>query len=165
MTSILRSVALAAALFAAAGPALAQVVYKYQRRDGTFVYSDEPIKGARLIERLRLVPKAPAAPQPAAPQAAGPAEQAPDESGPSARAAELDAADAEVRAAEQAVEDAKARLQQGQEPLPGERLANVGGRTSRLTQAYFARVENLEQDLRDANDRLEQAYDRRNRAK
>jgi hypothetical protein len=70
-----------------------------------------------------------------------------------------------VQAALKAVEDAKQRLQQGVEPLPGERKANVDGKTSRLGEEYFARVQQLEQDLTDATDRLDRAYQRRNQAK
>ena len=152
---------LAAALLALAGPALAQTLYKYARPDGSLVYSDKPIKGARLLERFTLVPTAPPAPQRAPAQADAPRPQAPSGRPPSA----LDLADAEVRAALQAVEDARARLEEGVEPLPGERLGIVGAKTSRLSDEYFARVQQLEDELRAASDRLEQAYRRRTEAK
>ena len=165
MTSPLKRVLLAAALLALAGPGLAQTaaqtVYKYQRPDGSLVYSDEPIKGARLLERFRL------ARAPAQASRAEPARTAEprSEAQPPDRALRLDGADAEVQAAQKAVDDARGRLQQGVEPLPGERAGNVGGKTTRLTEDYFARVQRLERDLKDANARLEQAYDRRNDAK
>jgi Domain of unknown function (DUF4124) len=154
---------LAAALLALAGPAPAQTIYKYERPDGTFLYTDKPVKGGRLVERFNLA-QAPATPSRQA-QARPPAE-APRSEVPSENPVfSLDAADAEVRAAQKAVDGAKARLEQGAEPLPGERTGNVGGKTSRLNEGYFARQQQLEQDLKDANERLDQAYQRRNQAK
>jgi hypothetical protein len=145
-------VLLAAAL---AAPALADI-YKYERPDGTVVYSDGPVSGARLVERFAIAqaPEAPPAPpqQAPAPRAAVPP------------VAEFDLADAEVRAAQQGVEGAKARAQQGVEPRPGERVG-IGGGRSRLTEQYFARQKELQEELADANRRLELAYERRNQAK
>jgi hypothetical protein len=157
---------LAAALLSWAAAGAAQMVYKYERPDGTVVYSDKPISGARLIDRFPLIPSAPA---PASQERAAPpsresrprVETTPPGPG---RGAALDLADAEVKAAQKAVDEAKERLQNGVEPLPGERATNVGG-TSRLTEAYFARLKQLEQDLKDATERLDQAYQRRNQAK
>jgi Domain of unknown function (DUF4124) len=143
----------AAAVLATAGPALAGTIYKYERPDGTFVYSDAPVKGARLVERFTMAEGSP-------PPAPAPRVQAPAPD----RGDALDAADAEVRAAQRAVDDAKARLEQGAEPLPGERAGTAGGK-SRLTEDYFARQQELKQQLEDADARLEAAYRRRNEAR
>ena len=76
---------------------------------------------------------------------------------------ELEQADVELRAAEKALEDARRRLAEGEEPLPGERtgIAGSGGR-SRLNEAYFKRQEELKKAVEAAQRRLEQAQARRN---
>jgi hypothetical protein len=157
----------APAVLLSAAPALAQTLYKYERPDGTIVYSDAPVKGARLLERLPAVP-VPAEPVPTAPaqvQAPAPArDESTAEAPVPSRTEKLDAADTEVRAALQALEVAKARLEQGAEPLPGERTATVFG-TTRLNDGYFARQQALQQDLERANARLDEAYRKRNDAK
>jgi len=78
----------------------------------------------------------------------------------------IDAAAAEVAAAEKALAEAKRRLSEGEEPLPGERtgIAGSGGR-SRLNEAYFKRQETLKKAVEDAEKRLEQANARRNAAR
>jgi len=110
--------ALLAALFAA-GPALADTIYKY-----------EPVPVAQTSER----------------------------------ASRLDAADAEVRAARQALDAAKARLEQCAKPLAGERSATAFG-TSRLNDGYFARQQALQAEVDRAQARLDAAYRARNDAK
>ena len=82
----------------------------------------------------------------------------------SERASRLEAADAEVRAARQALAAAKARLEQGAEPLAGERTSTAFG-TSRLNDGYFARQQALQADVDRAEARLEAAYRARNDAK
>jgi hypothetical protein len=156
------------ALLATAVPALAQTLYKYQRPDGTVVYSDAPVKGARLLETLPAVPVPPEpAPAPApAPGAAAPETPAAAEVPPPAptRTQKLDAADAEVRAAQQALAAAQARVEQGTEPLAGERTMTAGG-TSRLNETYFARQRALQEEVERANARLGEAYRKRNDAR
>jgi hypothetical protein len=51
------------ALVLALAPALAaaETVYKYQRPDGSTLYSDVPLPGAKLIGRFELIPAPPAA--------------------------------------------------------------------------------------------------------
>src|SRR4051812_13913196 len=102
--------ALAAMLLAA--PALA-TIYKYERPDGTVVYSDQPVKGARLVERFAVAQAPTPVERPQGPASAR-------EASPPGAPSELDVADAQVRAAEGAVDQAKVRLAQGAEPLPGE---------------------------------------------
>ncbi len=151
-------------LLLVAAAASAQIVYKYQKPDGTLVYSDKPIHGARLLDKFPLLPSVPVNAQREA--ASPPAPSAATEGGRPAgsRTSALDQADENVKAAQKAVEDAKDRLEKGVEPRPGERVANVGG-TSRLREDYFARVQQLEQDLKDATAQLDEAYRKRNEAK
>ena len=73
------------------------------------------------------------------------------------RSRALEAAHAEVRAAQQALEEAHRRQLAGEEPLPGERTGNVGGK-SRLNEAYFARQDQLEQAVQQAEQRLDRAH-------
>ena len=74
----------------------------------------------------------------------------------------VDAADARVKAADQALKDALERQQQAVEPLPGERLGNAGGTTSRLTPAYFARQRAAASEVDAARAELDRAYRLRN---
>src|SRR5438445_3994388 len=157
MTTIKDIVAIAFAL----SPALvsAETVYKYRRSDGTVVYSDAPIQGAKLIGRFELVP----VPQPQGVARGDRSQHSEDLAGERAeqRARALNAADAEIKAAEQALRDAEERQQAGVEPLPGERLGNVGGRT-RLGPAYFERQRTMAAEVDTARARLDEAYRLRN---
>jgi hypothetical protein len=175
-------------LLALAVPAAAQTIYKYERPDGTFLYSDKPVKGAKLVERFTVAqaprqqtppaqPQAGQPPRPSAPPARGePRSEVPSENPPNmpqnpapppaqSQTSALDAANAEVIAAQKALDDAKARLAQGGEPQPGERSGNAGGKSSRLNDDYFARQQQLEAEVKEANQRLELAYQRRSQAK
>lgn len=77
------------------------------------------------------------------------------------RAQALDAAIAEIGAAEEALRQAQERQQQAVEPLPGERLANVG-MGSRLAPAYFERQREAAAEVDKARARLDEAYRRWN---
>jgi len=157
MTPIKGLVALVLAL--APGFAAAETVYKYQRPDGSTLYSDVPLRGAKPIGRFELVPVPP-------PAKAGPARlergaaKDPDELARQ-RAQDLDAADAAIKAADQSLKDALERQQAGVAPLAGERLGNVGGR-SRLTPDYFERQRALAAEVDAARAALDEAYRRRN---
>lgn len=157
MTTIKGIVALA--LMTGIASAAAETVYKYQRPDGKVIYSDSPVPGAKLIGQFELVP----APVPTDPARAEPPRR-PAETGedPARRAAALEAADARIKAADQALKDASERQQQAFEPLPGERLGNVGGGTSRLTEAYFARQRAAAAAVDAARAELDEAYRMRN---
>jgi hypothetical protein len=155
MTTIKGIVALAFAL--APVLAVADTVYKYQRPDGKVVYSDVPLRGAKLIGRFELVPLPPrgGARGDAAPGSADVSRRT------ERRISALDAADADIKAAEQALKDAEERQQAGVEPLPGDRLGKVGGR-SRLTPDYFERQRALAAEVDAARARLDEAYRQRN---
>jgi len=150
------------ALVLALAPAVAagESVYKYQRPDGSTVYSDVPLSGARLIGRFELVPvPSPAKAEPARPERG--AAKNPDELARQ-RVQDLEAADAAIKEAEQSLKEALERQQAGMEPLPGERLGNVGARTSRLGPQYFERQRALAAEVADARARLDRAYAMRN---
>ncbi len=79
------------------------------------------------------------------------------------RAQRLREATVEVEAATQALAQARARLDTGKEPLPGERTGTAGG-GSRLNEAYWARQAANEQAVAQAQARLDAATAARNRA-
>ena len=131
----------------------AQTVYKYERPDGTVVYSDVPVHGAKLVGRFELVPL----PAPETPES----RVQPPGNGPDERARRrfdaLGAVDAEIKAADQALKDAQELQQAGVEPLEGERIGNVGGH-SRFGPEYFERQRRLADDVDAAHARLDRAY-------
>jgi len=78
-----------------------------------------------------------------------------------ARSEELERAYAEVVAAQKALDEARRKREEGVEPLPGERIGTVSGK-SRLTEAYLERQKALEEEVRAAERRLAEAYRRWN---
>jgi hypothetical protein len=120
----------------ATGFAGAQAIKKFVTPDGRVIYSDVPIEGAREVGRLDAARRR--------------AEQA-----DSARERSQEAIERQekIRQAERRLADAKSALENGKEPLPGERIGTAGG-ASRLTEAYFQRqaaneraVEKAQKDL------------------
>ena len=159
MTPIKGLVALVLAL--APAFAAAETVYKYQRPDGSTVYSDVPLNGAKLIGRFELVP----VPPPPKAEPARPGRGAVTDPNEIARqrVQDLDAADAAIKAADQSLKEALERQQAGVELQPGERLGIVGaGRGSRLAPNYFERQRALAAEVDAARARLEEAYRMRN---
>jgi hypothetical protein len=77
------------------------------------------------------------------------------------RASDLDQAYEDARVECAALKDAQERRERGREPLPGERLGTVAGK-SRLTQKYFARQAMLDRELERARERCDQAMKRWN---
>ena len=80
------------------------------------------------------------------------------------RAREWRRADREIVSARKALADAESTLQKGRTPLAGERRGNVGG-GSRLTEAYFQRLRQIETRVAQAKERLDRAYEARNALK
>lgn len=147
--------------FAAA--AAAQNIYRYVFPDGRVVYSDSPVPGARLQGTV-APPPPPISPAPSAAERPGsPSGARKDQGGaaPDDRVARLAAADRDVQDSTRALEDARARLAAGQEPLPGERTGTAGG-TSRLNDAYWARQQSLKDAVAAAQANLDRAIAARN---
>ena len=143
-------------VLAAPGLAAADTIYKYQRPDGRIVYSDSTVKGAKRIGVLDL---------PTPPPPVRRAEASPFSSDLAVtRRAELAAADQEIREATRVLNEAQARQKAGEEPLPGERLGMVGG-NSRLSEAYFARQQDLATEVDMARTRLDEALRMRNQVR
>ena len=132
----------------------AEPIYRSVGADGEVTYSYEPQPGARestAIEIRTLSPE----------QRRAMRRLHAQEHAASAQAAALDRkwrrVDREIIAAQTALASREKALQDGRTPLPGERRGNVGG-GSRLTEAYFQRLHNLELDVEHAKHRLDRAY-------
>ncbi len=152
---IVLGIALAVAL-----PAVAQKIYKQQLPDGSVVYADHRIKGAKLLYQVDM------------PDAQAPPTARADTSGTSVDAAALhkrlrDRADAldrtqrEIVDAERALAEAKRQLETGKELLPGELQSSATGGT-RVLPAYYDRIKKLEDDVAKAQTRLDRVYSERN---
>lgn len=147
-------------LLGLAGAVAAQTVYRYITPDGRTIFSDQPVPGATL--QGTVAPPAPPSAAPTPPSDARPA--APAERPGEVRAQRLREATAEVEAANQALAQARAQLDAGKEPLPGERTGTAGG-GSRLNDSYWARQGANEQAVKDAQARLDAAIAARNAAR
>jgi hypothetical protein len=142
----------------------ATVIYRQLLPTGRIVYSDKPVKGAKLDQTLMVEPpikgnlwttdssvKPDIPPQTERTQikkvgiipAAG-------------QKKTLSDADSEIIRAEMLLEDARKRRDTGTEPLPGERTGTAAG-TSRLNSAYEARQKALAHDVEQAENALKQA--------
>lgn len=130
----------------------ASKVYRQVMPDGRIVYSDKPVKGAKLDEVLNVEP----APQGAAtepkPRPPGPAVNEPTtvervssipEPG---KRKTLDDAEADIIRAQMLLDDARKRQEAGVEPLAGERTGIASG-GSRLNDAYYARQKRLAEEV------------------
>lgn len=144
-------------LAALAGTAFAQKAFRYVYPDGRVIYSDKPVPGARLEGEI-AAPPPPTAPGSAPTDgSAAPRQGAEDP----ARQRRLAEADREMRAAEDALAQARLQLTAGLEPLPGERTGTASG-GSRLNEAYDARQRQNEKAVADAQVRLDRAIAARN---
>jgi hypothetical protein len=151
----LGSFVLLAGLAALAATAFAQKAYRYVYPDGRVIYSDKPVPGARLEGEI-AAPAPPTAPA-SADGSAAPRQGAEDPT----RQRRLAEADKEMRAAEEALAQARLQLTAGLEPLPGERTGTASG-GSRLNEAYEARQRQNEKAVADAQARLDRAVAARN---
>jgi hypothetical protein len=141
-------------------------IYKVRMPDGTILFTDSPPAGAKILEERQPLPTpattAPA-PRAAPPRAADKGVSAPPGSGPATAQGTqgIDAAMAEISEAEREFAVAKRKLETGREPLPGERLGTVSGR-SRLSPEYENRIASLEREVAAAEARVKRAYEARN---
>jgi len=145
---------------AAANAVDAQKIGRYVFPDGRVVYSDQPVPGAKLVNEVAPPPPPSASPPPSRESKAA----APGADSGAERARRLEQTDAEVRAATEALERARAQLQAGVEPFPGERTGTAGG-GSRLNEAYDARQAANQRAVADAEARLQRAVAARNSAR
>lgn len=145
-------------LACAAAPAAAQTVYKSVMPDGSIVYGNGPAKGAAKVEPIKVEPPVvtDSPPAPPSPEAARRVrEDLRTEDAAWAKSAE------ELRSAEEALSAAKLAQQSGVAPLPGEMVGNAGGGV-RPSEAYFARQQQLADDVKKAQARVDAAIAARN---
>ncbi len=132
-------------LLVLAAPALpAEGVYRSVMPDGRVVYGSKPEPGAKESKPANLP-----APNISAPTPRG-AAAPPPPPGPG---------NADIKTAQQSLDAARAALESGREPLEGERIGIVtkSGANSRLTDAYYQRIKNLENAVTAAQARLDAA--------
>jgi hypothetical protein len=141
---------------------MAEVIYKSTDSRGEVSYSDHPLPGAVKVERVPVEPVDPESAARIEAERERLRRQADEvQQRQRQRGHALEEADAEVIAAIDALKEAQVQREAGVEPLPGERLGDVGGRT-RLGPSYVERQQALEREISAAQQRLEQAYARRN---
>jgi hypothetical protein len=144
---------------AVALPAAAQNIYKQQLPDGTVVYADHRIKGAKLLYRVTIPDAQQAADRPA------PTRSETDTAALDKRLRErgqaLERAQQEIVDAGRALVDAQRQLEAGKDPVAGEVQSLATGGT-RLLPAYQERVKKLEDNVAKAQARLDRAYSARN---
>lgn len=154
------SFALAVTLLAVTYSAAAKKIYKQQLPDGSVVYADHRIKGAKLMYEVAMPDDLPPATPPAA-AAASKTDRAALELRMRERARALDGVHREVVEAERALQLAKQQLEAGRELLPGELQVSATGGT-RVLPEYHERIKQLEDNVAKAQTRLERAYSERN---
>jgi len=170
-----------AALCIAIAPVVAlATIYKVEMPDGTILFTDSPPAAGKILEERasKSAPRPPVKPNPATGSPAVAPESGaipvlpspPPRSGsgpglpPGMAPKTLDAANAEVTAAERELAVARRKLELGREPLPGERLGTAKG-GSRLSPEYEGRIGGLEREVSAAEDRVKRAYEARNTLK
>ena len=159
MKSAAKIVLIAAALGLCLGAtAYAQTLKKYVMPDGRVVYSDQPVPGGKLVGEI-------APPPPVDPAARAKAEEAARRDRDAAKSSN---AGIEQRSAQQKtvqqlqaeLDAAKRNLEQGVEPLPGERTGTAGG-ASRLNDEYWARQQANKKIVEAAQRALDEALAQR----
>jgi len=149
----MRLTACAIVLALAAGAACAQGVYRSVMPDGRVIYGDKPAPGAKESRKVDV-----SSPNIATPGPSG------GLNSPTPQQQALDTADASIKSAQQELDNAKAALEAGREPQPGERIGIAGG-GSRLNEAYEQRIKGLEDAVAAAQKRLDEALAARNAAR
>jgi hypothetical protein len=149
--------ALTVVLLLAAGHATAQTLYKFVGPNGRIVYSDTPPPAGVKFEKLRpntaptgvdLRPRGGAAPAD---------EQSREVDARLRERQQKQDEQAENISNLQRIHDsARAALEAGRDPREGERSVNANG-TSRLSEDYIRRIEQLEQSVEQSRRNLEQA--------
>jgi hypothetical protein len=143
-------------------PPPATTLYRQVMPDGRVVYSDEPVKGTKIDQTIKVEPPIKgnswAAESGSRPVAKPRAEPTPVRkvNTPPGQKKSFEQASADVVRAEMKLEDARKRQQEGVEPLEGERTGNVNG-TSRLNESYQVRQKWLAREVEQAEANLRQA--------
>lgn len=153
-----------AAVCIAVVPAVAAAtIYKVRMPDGSILFTDSVPPGGKVVEERESIPAPRPAARPSPAPARAPAKAEPSAGTPSGSGAPatLDAALAEISDAERSLAAARRQLEEGREPLPGERIGTARG-GSRLTPEYESRIAGLERNVAAAEERVKRAYEARN---
>ena len=132
--------------------AQAQAVYRSTMPDGRIIYGDKPAPGAKESRQVDTTQQNISTPGPTSAPASA------------AKPQMLDAANEEVRQAQNQLQAAKTALEGGREPREGERIGIAGG-GSRLNEDYDKRIKSLEDAVTAAQKRLDDALAQRNAAR
>jgi hypothetical protein len=118
--------------------------------DGRVVVGDKPAPGAKEVRQIQVrpgnttVPLAPPLSSLPSPEGGASPSRPPGDDIP------------DSATAQENLRKARAALEAGQEPKPGERIGTVGGK-SRLTPEYFGRIKSLEQAVVEAQKEADSA--------
>lgn len=155
MTNVLRMISITAALCLGLGAvAQAQTLKKYITPDGKTVYSDTPVPGAKEVGEIKAQPMLDPASRSQAQETAK--KEAQDVKAVDKRLEDRAAQSDRVAAAEAKLEEAMRTLDEGKEPLPGERIGTASGQ-SRLRDEYWSRQKANQQAVDDAQKALDAA--------
>ena len=155
MTHLLGMISIAAALcLGLACNAQAQTLKKYITPDGKTVYSDTPVPGAKEVGEIKPQPMLDPASRSRAQDTAR--KEAQDGKAADKRLEDRAAQSKRVAAAEEKLEEARRTLEEGKEPLPGERIGTASGQ-SRLNDEYWSRQKANEQAVENAQKALSEA--------
>ena len=143
-------VPLALGLFMTAAGAGAQVVYKSTMPDGKVIYAEKPVPGAKRVDTIERPPAKTGT------TIVTPEELARAEALAKERAATTAARGSDIEQARAQLQKAQAARDAGKEPVPGERIGTVSGK-SRLTDAYEQRQKALEDAVTTARTQLDDA--------
>lgn len=148
-------------LAAVGSTAGAQTIYKSIMPDGRIIYGNSPAKGAATVESIQpvLPPAGEAGTSAPAPETASAARP---ERTVDTREAQWREVEAELRAAQAALDKAKANAEAGVAPLPGEMVGNADNRFVRPREEYLARQQQLADKVKEAQARLDAAFAARN---
>ena len=151
------ALSLAIAAMLAAQNAQAQI-YRSVMPDGRIVYGDKAVQGARDAREVELRPPNIAVPGPVSrPQTAQP--------GMPSKSASLDSAQEAVVKATEELDRARAARESGVEAREGDSMGSAVSGRVRRTEAYEQRQKQLEDAVKQAERRLDEALTRRNAAR
>jgi len=155
MTNLPRIISITAALCLGLGAiAQAQTLKKYITPDGKTVYSDTPVPGAKEVGEIKAQPMLDPSSRSQAQDTAN--KEAQDVKAVDKRLEDRAAQSKRVAAAEEKLEEAKRTLDDGKEPLPGERIGTASGQ-SRLNDEYWTRQKANQRAVDDAQKALDAA--------
>ena len=134
----------------------AEMVYKSVAADGSVTYSSHPLPDAKQVTPIDI--------RTLSPEERRAADRVRKETEATLSKDFTDRedawrkADAEIRNATEELKAAEAALESGREPAENEWIGNAGGRGTRLTEGYFARLKGLEDQVAQAKAKLDRAF-------